>query len=172
PAGGPSARAIVAVCAVSAVAAVLLGVTAFVVADGAPDRRADAAGARPTATTPDAASPSTPPSTPPSTTPPSTAASPAGPAMRKIVYTLSGTLPKAQVQVFHPDGGASTRTVKLPWRGTYEVEDFVILGVGGNTGVRSGTIRCSISVDGEVVQRRSSEGQFANVSCQYQEPVG
>ncbi|MEV5830317.1 serine/threonine-protein kinase [Spirillospora sp. NPDC052242] len=155
--GGPSARAIVAVCAVLAVAAVLLGVAAFVIVDRAPDRRATAADVRPPSTTP--------------TTPGPASASPTAPAVRKIVYTVTGSLPEAQVQVFHPDGGTSTRTVKLPWTGKYEVESFVILGVSANGGAGSGTLRCAIGVDGEVVQRRSSEGQFASVSCQYQEPA-
>ncbi|QFG25067.1 MmpS family transport accessory protein [Actinomadura sp. WMMB 499] len=143
-------------------AAVLIGVAAFVLLDRAPDRRADAAGARPS-TSPPASAASSPPA--------AVGTSPARPAGHKIVYRMTGSLSKASIHVFHPEGGMSTRTVKLPWSDTYEVESFVVIGVGGSTDAAGGTIGCSISVDGKVVQRRSSEGQFANVSCQYQAPM-
>ncbi|GGV12682.1 hypothetical protein GCM10010182_36240 [Actinomadura cremea] len=153
PAGGPSARALLAACAALAVAAALIGVAVFVVVDGLPDRRASARGVQP-----------------PPTASRSASASRTAPAVRKIVYRVTGSVPRASIHVFHPEGGMSTRTVKVPWSDTYEVESFDIVGVGGSTGAEGGTIRCSISVDGEVVQQRTSEGQFASVSCQYQAP--
>ncbi|MFV2179303.1 serine/threonine-protein kinase [Actinomadura sp. LOL_016] len=47
PVGGPSARALLAACAALAVAAVLIGVAAFVIVDGSPDRRASGRGVQP-----------------------------------------------------------------------------------------------------------------------------
>lgn len=158
PAGRPGVRVLLAAGGALAVAAVVIGGTVAVLASP-PGGGASAAGG------------STPSSTPPATTPAASAA-PSTPTVHKIVYKVTGSVSPVTVMIFPPDGGMANQTVKPPWSAKYEASRFTFLSVGGNTGIRSGSIHCSITLDGKVVQERSAKGQFASVSCQFQDPFG
>ncbi|OLT30249.1 hypothetical protein BJF79_39445 [Actinomadura sp. CNU-125] len=149
--GGPPVRVLVAAGAALAGVLVLIAVAAVVLLNVPPDDKAVAQTPR--------------------TTPRSTSASPSStePRVREVVYKVTGSEPKVSVMIMHPDGGMSRKTVKTPWSEKFEVTGFTFLSVTGTiTGLEGGEVGCSISVDGEVVQKRDSDGQFASVSCQYQ----
>jgi len=65
------------------------------------------------------------------------------------------------------EGGTSSNRVKPPWTEAFEVQKFTYLSVIGNSGADGGAVRCSITLDGKVIQERSATGQFASVACQY-----
>ncbi|MFI6604675.1 serine/threonine-protein kinase [Nonomuraea sp. NPDC050536] len=130
-----------------AVAAVVLTATAFVVANNWRAQTPSGVSAR---------------STQPTPTP-----SPSKPAIHQIVYKVTGSVPTGTIFYMHPDGGSSSQTTKLPWSLKLKAKSFNFLTVGANTGLADGTIRCSITVDGKVVQDHSSRGRFASASCQY-----
>ncbi|MWA05235.1 protein kinase [Actinomadura sp. LD22] len=104
----------------------------------------------------------------PAATTSSVPATPSTPAVHKIVYKVTGSVSPLSVMVMPPDGGMTNQTVKPPWTATYKASRFTFLSVGGNTGIKSGTIHCSITLDGKVIQERSAEGQFASVNCMHQ----
>jgi Protein kinase domain len=104
----------------------------------------------------------------PSATAPSVPATPSTPAVHKIVYKVTGSVSPLSVMVMPPDGGMTNQTVEPPWTATFKASQFNFLSVGGNTGIKSGTIHCSITLDGEVIQERSAKGQFASVNCMHQ----
>ncbi|QKG25667.1 serine/threonine-protein kinase [Actinomadura verrucosospora] len=156
-AGRPAVRVMLAAGAALVLAALVIGGTAVFLAS--PPDSGEASSARR----------STPPTVPPSTAP---SATPSTPAVHKIVYKVSGSVSPVSVMIFPPGGGMTNQTVKPPWSTKYEASRFTFLSVGGNTGIKTGTIRCSITLDGKVVQERSAHGQFASVSCQYQDPFG
>lgn len=93
--------------------------------------------------------------------------SPTKTEVHQIVYKVTGTVPTGTIFYSHPDGGSSSQTTKLPWTMKLKARTFTFLTVGANTGLADGTIRCSIIVDGKVVQDHSSRGRFASASCQY-----
>ncbi|MFF0522154.1 serine/threonine-protein kinase [Actinomadura nitritigenes] len=107
------------------------------------------------------------PAVPPATAS-SASATPSEPVVHKIVYKVSGSVSPLSVMVMPPDGGMTNQTVKPPWTATFKASQFTFLSVGGNTGIKSGTIHCSITLDGKVIQERSAEGQFASVNCMHQ----
>ncbi|KAB2380058.1 serine/threonine-protein kinase [Actinomadura montaniterrae] len=98
----------------------------------------------------------------------SASATPSTPAVHKIVYKVTGSVSPISVMVMPPDGGMTNQSVKPPWTATFEASQFNFLSVGGNTGIKSGTIHCSITLDGKVIQERSAKGQFASVNCMHQ----
>ncbi|GAA2122046.1 serine/threonine-protein kinase [Actinomadura napierensis] len=104
----------------------------------------------------------------PSATASSVSASPTEAVVHKIVYKVTGSVSPLSVMVMPPDGGMTNQTVKPPWTATFKASQFTFLSVGGNTGIKSGTIHCSITLDGKVLQERSAKGQFASVNCMHQ----
>jgi hypothetical protein len=104
----------------------------------------------------------------PATTASSTSAAPSTPVVHKIVYKVTGSVSPLSVMVMPPDGGMTRQSVKPPWTAKYQASRFTMLSISGNTGIESGTVHCSITLDGKVVQERSAKGQFASVSCMYQ----
>ncbi|MDL4819089.1 serine/threonine-protein kinase [Actinomadura opuntiae] len=161
PRGGrPSGRILIPAGAALAVAVIAVAAVALAVFSGPPDDAGASAGGR---------------SSPAATVVPTSASaspSPSEPAVHKIVYKVTGSVSPLTVMIFPPDGGMTRQSVKPPWSKKYEASRFTFLSIGGNTGIESGTVHCSISVDGKVIQQRSAEGQFASVSCLYQAPFG
>ncbi|MBE1534425.1 serine/threonine-protein kinase [Actinomadura algeriensis] len=152
PRGGPPARVLIAAGAAVAGVLVLVTVAAVVLLNTPPD--GEAAARTPVATSRSA----------------SASPSPTEPPIRKIVYKVTGNAPEVSVTIMHPDGGMSRKTVDPPWTDEYEVTGFTFLSISGMIpGLKGGKVGCSISVDGKVVQKRDSDGQFATVTCQYQQ---
>ncbi|MFB4297067.1 serine/threonine-protein kinase [Actinomadura sp. NTSP31] len=160
PRGGrPSARVLVPAGAALAVAAIVVAAVALAVLSGPPDGGGVSAGSG--RSSPVATALTT-----------SASPSPTEPAVHKIVYKVTGSVSPLSVMIFPPDGGMTRESVKPPWSKKYEATRFTFLSIGGNTGIEAGTVHCSISVDGKVIQERSAKGQFASVSCLFQAPFG
>ncbi|MEO3786761.1 serine/threonine-protein kinase [Actinocorallia sp. B10E7] len=144
-------KALIAVGVALTAAVVASIVAVLAVTGGLPDRKASAENRR-----------SLPAVSSPRPTP-----SPTTPKSHRIAYTVTGDAPQVTVMYMHPEGGSSSQRVKPPWNEKFEAGGFNYLYVTGTTGLEAGTVRCRISIDGEVVQERSSSGQFASASCQY-----
>ena len=89
------------------------------------------------------------------------------PASDTVAYTVTGHR-AGTITYQNGDGNASqvTDTTKLPWTVSFTVpagtEGFLYVSAQ-NAG--SGTIGCSISVNGQVVKQNSSTGMYAIVEC-------
>lgn len=95
-------------------------------------------------------------------------ATPAAPAAHTIVYSISGTAKKADV-TFTTDGSTSSSQqmgARVPWTTTLSIPDGglnVYQVSAQNDG--SGTITCTITVDGQQVKTVSANGAYAIASC-------
>jgi hypothetical protein len=117
-------------------------------------------------TTPHAAAPTTPAAAAPLAT--SAAAPPAAPAGHTVVYAVTGTAKHASL-TYTTDGATSTaqeQSAPVPWTKTITVPDNVINVyqlMAQNTG--SGTVTCTITVDGAVAKTVTATGAYAIASC-------
>jgi len=81
-----------------------------------------------------------------------------------VVYTISGSATKGLVTWMTPSGISQANGAKLPWTKTISMGDGASLSVSAQNAA-GGTIKCTISVDGEVVKSGSSSGSYAIASC-------
>ena len=93
-----------------------------------------------------------------------------------VVYSVTGTIGKADVQYYSSDASGSSKqqsqdSVPLPFTKTVTVKgDFSGFDVEANTHIGlgnspRGTLACTISVDGKIVSRDSSDGDADVVAC-------
>lgn len=80
----------------------------------------------------------------------------AGAKSERITYLTSGV-----------NAGKSVENVKLPWRKTVTLTAgpgaavAQVMAAGG----QSGSISCSVRIDGKTVDKQTAKGAFTNVSC-------
>ncbi len=87
----------------------------------------------------------------------------------RVVYRVTDSSPSGTASLNYENAGGNTEQVEdadTPW------EERLSLGRGGfayvsaqRQGPGSGTVRCTISVDGEVVEEAESTGQFVIATC-------
>jgi len=89
-----------------------------------------------------------------------------------VSYTVAGTTKKASITWTTPSGVEQDSEAKLPWTKTLKFKNADAISVSGQSagdlagpGTAGGTITCEIKVDGKVVKKGSSKGEFAVVSC-------
>jgi Mycobacterium membrane protein len=92
-----------------------------------------------------------------------------------VVYSVKGTIGTADISYYssdstNNDNQISTDRVPLPWSKAIKVKgDLSIFDVTANTHIalhsKSGTLSCTLSVDGKVVSRDSAHGDGNFVSC-------
>jgi hypothetical protein len=88
----------------------------------------------------------------------------------KITYKVTGT---KKASITYTDGGTKTSQdteAKIPWTKTIKSNgDAIVYQLSAqNSTQASKRVKCSISVDGKVVDTNIGKGQFAIASCQYQ----
>lgn len=84
--------------------------------------------------------------------------------LHSITYKIEGTASRGMLTYTTPSGQEQT-TRSLPWRKTFRAEDGEFLSVSAQNEGASGTIICTISVDGSVVKRARSSGAYTIASC-------
>lgn len=89
-----------------------------------------------------------------------------------VAYSVTGAAKSADIIYDDNSGGSQQVTgTKLPWKTAFTTKtggsfDFKTLNVIATNGADDkGTITCSISIAGKVVQTKSSKGAFASVTC-------
>jgi hypothetical protein len=108
------------------------------------------------------------PAPPAATLPPTTVAS-AAPSAQIVVYVVTaGTGDIGSVQYTDQDGDMVSRDgVKLPWRFTFHVNGprhgFVLIAQRKQGG--SGSVSCSITVDGKELSTATHTGRYAAPMC-------
>jgi len=91
------------------------------------------------------------------------AAVPADDGKHTIVLEITGAK-KADVTYGVDADTSQDNGAKVPWKKTIKQKDyFSITVLAQNKG--SGTIKCKITVDGEVVKENEAKGQYAIVTC-------
>jgi len=111
----------------------------------------------------------------------STAATPAGPAAaaaaptkdtRTVVYKVTGTTTQASLTLQTAAGTSQQNDVDVPVTSksgteglTYEVDPYSFVYVSAQNSKDSGTVTCSIEVDGVVIATNTSSGAYAIASC-------
>lgn len=84
--------------------------------------------------------------------------------LHTVVYEIGGTARKGLITYSTPSGQEQANGAKVPWTKTFKAKGGEILQVSAqNDG--GGTITCKISVDGKMVKKAQSSGQFAIASC-------
>jgi membrane-bound ClpP family serine protease len=93
----------------------------------------------------------------------------------RVVYAVTGSGRASAIAYYTVSGGQSGQTTlsdqPLPWsktvtvRGTLTSASSVLTVVGQNAG--SGTIACSITLDGKVVAEQSGDGKGSTAQCIY-----
>lgn len=84
--------------------------------------------------------------------------------LHTVVYEIGGTARKGLITYSTPSGQEQANGAKVPWTKTFKAKDGEFLSVSAqNDG--GGTINCKISVDGKLLKRSQSSGQFAIASC-------
>ena len=86
-----------------------------------------------------------------------------------MTYKVSGT---KKASIAYTDGGTKTSQnteAKIPWKKTVpETDDAIVYQVSAQNSVNnSKTVKCSITLNGEVVDENTGKGQFAIASCEY-----
>jgi hypothetical protein len=111
----------------------------------------------------------------------STAAAPAGPAgaaaaptkdTRTVVYKVTGTTTQASLTLQTASGTSQQNDVDVPVMSksgteglTYEVEPYSFVYVSAQNSKDTGSVTCSIEVDGVVIATNTSSGAYAIASC-------
>lgn len=89
-----------------------------------------------------------------------------------VVYKVTGTSKVASTLTYTTDGGTTTEQVsnaKLPWSKSLKIKGMIsIYQISAQNGLgETGTITCTIEVDGEVVKTATAEGEAAIASCDH-----
>lgn len=87
----------------------------------------------------------------------------------KVTYKVTGT---RKADITYTDGGTKTSQengAKVPWTKTVKSRgDAIVYQVSAQNQIdASKRVRCSISVDGKVVDTNVGKGQYAIADCQY-----
>jgi cytoskeletal protein RodZ len=91
-----------------------------------------------------------------------------------VVYSVTGTGTSAATDITYDtlqqgsgqQGEAQDTNVALPWSKTIHASGlFTVYSVSGTVGESGGSITCSITVDGKVVNTNTANGAFATASC-------
>lgn len=87
----------------------------------------------------------------------------------KITYKVAGT---KKASLTYTDGGTKTSQeteANIPWTKTIKSKgDAIVYQISAqNSGPQSKRVKCTIAVDGKVVDRNVGKGQFAIASCEY-----
>lgn len=88
-----------------------------------------------------------------------------------VVYKITGTSKVASL-TYTTDGSTTTEQVsaaKLPWQKSQKIKGLIpVYQVSAQNGIgQSGTVTCSISVDGKVVKTATGTGEAAIASCDH-----
>jgi len=88
-----------------------------------------------------------------------------------VVYKITGTSKVASL-TYTTDGSTTTEQVsaaKLPWQKSLKIKGLIpVYQVSAQNGIgQSGTVTCSISVDGKVVKTATGTGEAAIASCDH-----
>lgn len=88
-----------------------------------------------------------------------------------VVYKVTGSS-KAASLTYTTDGSTTTEQVasaKLPWSKTLQIKGLIpVYQVMAQNGIgQTGTVTCSISVDGKVVKTATGTGEAAIASCDH-----
>lgn len=86
-------------------------------------------------------------------------------SLHTVVYTVEGTTRKGSIDYNTPSGQEQVISTHLPWSTTFETKDGDAVFVSGQTAPGTGTITCTIIVDGKLVKRGKSNGAYAAVTC-------
>lgn len=85
-------------------------------------------------------------------------------ATKKVIYSVSGPKSASTISYMLPGGSEQISNAKLPFTKEFTSEGFAVFSLTAqNAG--SGSITCTITVDGQVITTKTSQGQFAVVSC-------
>jgi hypothetical protein len=88
-----------------------------------------------------------------------------------VVYKITGTSKVASL-TYTTDGSTTTEQVsaaKLPWQKSLKIKGLIpVYQVSAQNGIgQSGTVTCSISVDGKVVKTATGTGEASIASCDH-----
>jgi hypothetical protein len=88
-----------------------------------------------------------------------------------VVYKVAGTS-KAASLTYTTDGATTTEEVnaaKLPWTKTLQIKGFISVYqvMAQNEIGQTGTVTCSIEVDGKVVKTATGTGEGSIASCDH-----
>ena len=82
-----------------------------------------------------------------------------------ITYEVSGTTDKASLTYENKDGNSEQKTVRLPWRFSFEAEPGTFLYVSAQNEGESGSVTCKISESNLVKEKATSEGAYVIATC-------
>jgi hypothetical protein len=85
-------------------------------------------------------------------------------ASKKVIYSVTGPKSASSISYMVPGGQEQVTNAKLPFTKEFTSEGFAVFSLTAQNGA-SGAITCTITVDGQVVSTKTSQGQFAVVSC-------
>jgi hypothetical protein len=83
-----------------------------------------------------------------------------------VIYRVTGTASSASLTISNEQGNTEQEdSVVIPWarRMTFPCGEFVYVSAQNNG--ESGTIECSISADGQVIESAESSGAFVIADC-------
>ena len=84
----------------------------------------------------------------------------------KVIYRVEGTAGAVSLTYGNASGGTEQReSVGLPWEEAFTVDDGEFLYVGAQNLNTSGSVKCTIKVDGMTVQTALSSGAFVIAAC-------
>jgi hypothetical protein len=84
--------------------------------------------------------------------------------LHAVTYEIGGSAAKGLITYSTPSGQEQQNGARVPWTKTFKAKGGELLGVSAQNG-GGGSVTCSITVDGKVIKRGKSTGEYAIVSC-------